>query len=72
SGNSKNILNALKISKKLKIYTLGLTGKDGGKMANLCDNIIMIPSCNTPRIQEYHITIGHIICEIIESSLFPD
>ncbi len=72
SGNSKNILNALKISKKLKIYTLGLTGKNGGEMANLCDNIIMIPSCNTPRIQEYHITIGHIICELIESSLFPD
>ncbi|RZD17808.1 MAG: SIS domain-containing protein [Candidatus Acididesulfobacter diazotrophicus] len=72
SGNSKNILNALKISKKLNIYTLGLTGKDGGEMANLCDNIIMIPSCNTPRIQEYHITIGHIICELIESSLFPN
>lgn len=72
SGNSKNILNALKISKKLKIYTLGLTGKNGGEMAKLCDNIIMIPSCNTPRIQEYHITIGHIICELIESSLFPD
>jgi D-sedoheptulose 7-phosphate isomerase len=72
SGNSKNILNALRISKKLKIYTLGLTGKNGGEMANLCDNIIMIPSCNTPRIQEYHITIGHIICELIESSLFPD
>ncbi|MHB1665799.1 MAG: D-sedoheptulose-7-phosphate isomerase [bacterium] len=72
SGNSKNILNALKISKELKIYTLGLTGKNGGEMANLCDNIIMIPSCNTPRIQEYHITIGHIICELIESSLFPD
>ncbi len=72
SGNSKNILNALKISKKLNIYTLGLTGKDGGEMANLCDNIIMIPSCNTPRIQEYHITIGHILCELIESSLFPD
>ena len=72
SGISKNILNALKISKKLKIYTLGLTGKDGGEMADLCDNIIMIPSCNTPRIQEYHITIGHIICELIESSLFPD
>ena len=72
SGISKNILNALKISKKLNIYTLGLTGKDGGEMANLCDNIIMIPSCNTPRIQEYHITIGHILCELIESSLFPD
>jgi D-sedoheptulose 7-phosphate isomerase len=72
SGNSKNIVKALKKSKDMNIATLGFTGKGGGEMAGLCDNIIMVPSSNTPRIQEYHITIGHIICELIESSLFPD
>jgi D-sedoheptulose 7-phosphate isomerase len=72
SGNSKNIIKALKISKDMNITTLGFAGKDGGEMAMLCDNIIMVPSSNTPRIQEYHITIGHIICELVESSLFPD
>ena len=72
SGNSKNIIKALNKSKDMNIATLGFTGKDGGEMAGLCGNIIMVPSSNTPRIQEYHITIGHIICELVESSLFPD
>ncbi len=72
SGNSKNIIKALKISKNMNLVTLGFTGKSGGEMTGLCDNIIMVPSSNTPRIQEYHITIGHIICELVESSLFPD
>ncbi|NDW18067.1 SIS domain-containing protein [Dysgonomonas sp. 216] len=70
SGNSKNIVNAIDEAKKRGIYTIAFTGKSGGKLRNLADICICIPSDDTPRIQESHITIGHIMCEIIESSLF--
>jgi len=65
SGNSPNILNAIKVAKEKNIAVFGLTGKEGGQMAQECDCII-IPSNNTPRIQECHILIGHILCELIE------
>ena len=70
SGNSKNILQALSVCKEKNIYTIGLTGGDGGKMLSLCDNCIVVPSKETARIQESHILIGHILCEIVENALF--
>lgn len=71
SGNSRNIVRAFEESEKMGIFTVGLTGKSGGAMCNIADISICIPSVDTPRIQESHITIGHIMCEIIESTLFP-
>lgn len=70
SGNSKNLLEALKIARGKGIITVGLTGETGGAMAKLCDFCIKVPSQETPRIQEVHITIGHIICSIVEENLF--
>lgn len=71
SGNSKNIVKAFEKCKELGIYTIGLTGEGGGAMKSVADDCICVPSCDTPRIQESHIMIGHIICEIVESTLFP-
>ena len=70
SGNSANIIEALYECKNKGIITVGLTGKNGGEMSNLCDYCIKVPSDQTPRIQESHILIGHIICSIIEEELF--
>jgi D-sedoheptulose 7-phosphate isomerase len=72
SGNSPNILEALDECKKRKIITIGLTGASGGKIADKCDLCIKVPSVETPRIQEAHILIGHIICCIVENELFPE
>ncbi len=71
SGNSKNIIRAFEVARELRITTVGLTGASGGEMAALCDFLINVPSLDTPRIQESHIMIGHIICELVESTLFP-
>lgn len=70
SGNSKNIIEALKICKEKEIITIGLTGETGGTMSELCDICIKVPSSETPRIQEAHILIGHIICCLVEEELF--
>ena len=70
SGNSKNIIEAIKRAKDKGISTIGLTGESGGEMANICDICIKVPSSATPRIQESHIMIGHIICAIVEEELF--
>lgn len=70
SGNSKNIVKAIETAKDKNIQTIGFTGIDGGKMKNLCDILINIPSTDTPRIQESHILVGHIICELVEENLF--
>jgi D-sedoheptulose 7-phosphate isomerase len=72
SGNSKNIIRAIEVAKKKGIYTICLLGKDGGILSNLCDCPLIINSKSTPRIQEAHILIIHIICEIVEKSLFND
>lgn len=72
SGNSKNIIEALKECKKKDIITVGLTGKSGGEMDNYCDYCIKIPSDETPRIQETHILISHIICSIVEEAIFDN
>lgn len=70
SGNSANILKALEICKEKGIISIGLTGQSGGKMNELCDYCIKVPSSCTPRIQESHILIGHILCAIVEEELF--
>ncbi|MBK1992316.1 D-sedoheptulose 7-phosphate isomerase [Campylobacter sp. 2018MI35] len=70
SGNSVNILKALEICKEKGIISVGLTGKSGGKMNDLCDYCIKVPSNCTPRIQESHILIAHILCAIVEEELF--
>ncbi|WP_165020607.1 SIS domain-containing protein [Dysgonomonas sp. ZJ279] len=70
SGNSKNIVKAFEKAKQMGISTIAFTGEGGGQMGKLADICISVPSKDTPRIQESHITIGHIICEIIESTLF--
>lgn len=71
SGNSENIVKAIETAKQKKMLVVGMTGETGGKMATLCDILINVPSSCTPRIQEAHIMIGHIICELIESTIFP-
>jgi len=70
SGSSPNILAAIEECRKIGITTVGFTGRSGSKMAELCDYCIMIPSGETPRIQEAHILIGHIICSVVEKALF--
>ncbi|MHB1406036.1 MAG: D-sedoheptulose-7-phosphate isomerase [Desulfitobacteriaceae bacterium] len=70
SGNSMNIIKAIYECREKGIITVGLTGKTSGKMTYLCDYCINVPSSETPRIQEAHIMIGHIICSIIEETLF--
>ena len=67
SGNSQNVINALKKAKELDCKTLGFSGRDGGNMNNICDINLIVPSNDTPRIQEIHILIGHIICQIIDN-----
>ncbi|EIV1279778.1 phosphoheptose isomerase [Campylobacter jejuni] len=70
SGNSKNILKALEFCKQKEIISIGLSGASGGAMNELCDYCIKVPSTCTPRIQEVHILIGHIICAMVEEELF--
>lgn len=70
SGNSANIVRALEESKSKGLITVGLTGEAGGKMEELCDYCIKVPSNETPRIQESHILIGHIICATVEEAMF--
>lgn len=70
SGNSRNVALALEKAKLLKLPTIGLTGGSGGKMNGLCDICICVPSTVTARIQEVHLTIGHILCGLVEDALF--
>ncbi len=70
SGNSGNILKAFEYARANEITTIGLTGETGGKIKDLSDYLLNVPSKDTPRIQESHIMIGHIICELVEQTLF--
>lgn len=70
SGNSKNIVEAFKIAKEKAMITIGFTGEKGGAMKSLSDYLINIPSTDTPRIQECHMLLGHIICQLVEEKLF--
>ncbi len=71
SGNSQNIIRAFETAHEMGIITVGLTGDTGGKMRNISDFLLNVPSADTPRIQESHIMVGHIICELVETALFP-
>jgi len=70
SGNSGNIVKAIQQAQEQGMVTVGLTGETGGKMKPLCQHLINIPSTDTPRIQESHILVGHIICELVENEIF--
>lgn len=71
SGNSANIIKAFETAKTKAMITVGFTGETGGKMKSLCDHLINIPSTDTPRIQESHIMVGHIICQLVEEKMYP-
>lgn len=72
SGNSKNILNAYDVAKEKGITIISFTGESGGKMKDKSDYLINVPSSDTPRIQECHITIGHIVCQLVEEQLMKE
>ena len=72
SGNSANILNAVKTAKEKEMTVIGFTGQSGGKMKDECDLLLNVSSADTPRIQETHILAGHIICQLVESAYFSD
>ncbi|MBK7039414.1 MAG: D-sedoheptulose 7-phosphate isomerase [Bacteroidetes bacterium] len=70
SGNSKNIVEAFKTAKIKNMITIGFTGESGGMMKNISDYLLNVPSNDTPRIQESHIMVGHIICQLVEEKYF--
>jgi D-sedoheptulose 7-phosphate isomerase len=70
SGNSNNIIKAFETAKRKGMITIGFTGETGGKLKPLSDHLINIPSADTPRIQECHIMVGHIICQLVEEKYF--
>ena len=70
SGNSKNVINAVEKAKDKGLLTVGFLGKDGGKLAKICDHSFVVKSFSTPRIQEVHITLGHVLCDFIEKFIF--
>jgi len=70
SGNAGNIVKAFEMAKTKQVVTIGFTGYKGGKMKEISDYLINVPSNDTPRIQESHILVGHIICELVESNIF--
>lgn len=70
SGNSPNILAAIHSARRMGMKVVGMTGRKGGRFPEICDFILKVPSDNTPRIQECHILLGHIICELVEAAIF--
>ena len=72
SGNSPNVIAAVETARKMGITTIGLTGGNGGSLATLVDYAFVVPSKATPRIQEVHITLGHVICQVVEDALFGE
>lgn len=71
SGNSENVVRAVRQAEENGMTTIGFTGRDGGKLAGLCDYALRVPSDDTPRIQEVHMLVGHTVCELVEAALFP-
>ena len=71
SGNSENILQAFEVARSIGMKVVAMTGASGGKMKQAADILLNVPSIDTPRIQEAHIMMGHLICECVESVLFP-
>jgi D-sedoheptulose 7-phosphate isomerase len=72
SGNSPNVLEALDVARSKGLYTVGFTGESGGKMNGRAETLFRVPSRQTPRIQETHILLGHVICELVDRELFPE
>ena len=72
SGRSENVLAAVDRAGELGVLTVGMTGADGGRLAERCDLCLRVPSEETPRIQEAHMLIGHALCEFVERELFAD
>jgi D-sedoheptulose 7-phosphate isomerase len=72
SGNSPNVVAGLTTARKLGLKTLALTGGDGGPVAAAAEAALIVPSGNTPRVQEVHITIGHVLCDLVDYLLFPE
>lgn len=72
SGKSKNVNNALETARKLDLYVIGFSGRDGGDMPQLCHECFIVPSNYTPLIQEVHITLGHVICAIVEEMIIKE
>ena len=70
SGNSTNIINAMNVAREKGVTVVGMTGETGGKMRELCDLLLNVPSKDTPRIQESHILLGHIVCQLVEEAIF--
>jgi len=70
SGNSKNVIEAFKQGKENGMITIAMTGESGGNMKDQCDHLLNMPSSDTPRIQECHMLLGHIICQLVEEALF--
>ena len=71
SGNSSNVIEAVRCARRLGLFTLGILGKDGGRLKRMVDLALVVPSNDTQRIQEAHITLGHVLCELVEADLFP-
>lgn len=72
SGNSPNVIEGIEAAKKAGTITIGFTGSTGGRLASLVDHAFVVPSTVTPRIQEVHITLGHVICQIVEEIIFGE
>jgi D-sedoheptulose 7-phosphate isomerase len=72
SGNSPNVIAALDVARELGMLTIGFTGEGGGKMISHTDILFCVPSKYTPRIQETHLTLAHILCEVVDRELFPE
>lgn len=72
SGNSENVVRAVEAARDRGVVTLGLTGRDGGRMKGLCSETLIVPATATERIQEGHIAVIHLLCELVETSLFPE
>lgn len=70
SGNSRNIIRAIETARRQEMSVIGMTGASGGQMKTLCTYLLNVPSSDTPRIQEMHILLGHIMCQMVESELF--
>jgi D-sedoheptulose 7-phosphate isomerase len=71
SGNSENVVRAVQAARATDMIAVGMTGEGGGRLRELCHHLIEVPSRDTARIQECHITLGHILCELVEATLFP-
>jgi len=72
SGNSRNIINAIKVAKAFKMKTIGFTGQGGGALSSLCDNMLRMPAIETYRVQELQLPVYHVLCAMVESEMFDE